>query len=244
MDYGLDGRRALVAGASSGLGRACAATLVGEGARVIITGRDEGRLAETARTINAEGFVAGDLYGESGTSAAVSTAAEQLGGLDIVVTNAPHPPKGEPSELGDEDFDKAHAGILLSVVRIVRAARPFLAASGAGRVVNVTSTAARELLPQRVFSSTYRAAVAAFAKHLSVELAPVGATVNNIAPGNVLTPYWSEDAARKAAEEIPLRRLGDAEEVGALCAFLCSRWGGYITGQTIVIDGGLTKFID
>jgi 3-oxoacyl-[acyl-carrier protein] reductase len=173
----------------------------------------------------------------------VAEAAGSLGGLDILVTNVPDPQAGSFAGMEDADWSSSHEATLLSVVRLVRAALPHLARSHAPAVVNITSTAARELQAGRLLSSTYRAGVTAMAKHLSVELAAQGITVNNIAPGSILTPAWDHASALRQAAEIPLKRLGEPSEVGALCAFLCSGSARYITGQTILIDGGRSPLI-
>ena len=230
-------------GASSGLGRACAGVLAAEGCRVFICARGADRLAAAASEIGAAGFLSADLAVASDVERVVAAAAGSLGGLDILVTNTPNPDPGPFASKEDEDWSRNHEAILMSVVRLIRLARPSLAASGAGRIVNVTSTAALEALPGRLFSSSYRAALHAMAKQLSFDLAPEAVTINNIAPGNVRTPQWDEESAGSVAAAIPLARLGLPEEVGALCAYLCSEQAGYITGQTITIDGGLSRAI-
>jgi 3-oxoacyl-[acyl-carrier protein] reductase len=159
------------------------------------------------------------------------------------VTNVPNPSVGGFDEMTDEDWDRAHQATLMSVVRLVRLALPWLVQSPVPRIINISSTAAHEVLPGRLFSATYCSALAAMVKHLSVEVAAHRVTVNVIAPGNVLTPDWDESSARDAASRVPLGRLGSAREVGALCAYLCSAQAAYITGQTIVIDGGISRVI-
>jgi len=243
MDLALKGRRALVTAASSGIGKACAAALVREGGDVFICARTADALAKAGREIGAKGWLAADVSSGTETERLVKGATDELGGLDILVTNAPDPRPGGFEDTPDTSFEEAHGATLLSVVRLIRLTRPLLIESPAARIVNVSSTAAHEWLPGRLFSATYRAALAAFAKHLSVELAPHDVTVNTIAPGNILTPAWDEESARRAAESVPLRRLGNAEEVGALCAYLCSSQAAYITGQTLVIDGGMGRTI-
>lgn len=243
MDLGLEGRRALVTAASSGIGRGCAAALAAEGADVFISARSSGALGDAARAMGAKGWTSADVTSERQCEQLFRAAIDELGGLDILVTNVPDPRPGGFGDTPDAELTAAHAATLLSVVRLVRLARPSLAASSAGRIVNISSVAAREVLPDRLFSSTYRSALAAFAKHLSFELAPNEVTINTIAAGNILTPAWDEESARRAAESVPLRRLGTEDEIGALCAYLCSAQGAYITGQTLVIDGGMSRTI-
>ena len=243
MELGLDGRRALVTAASSGIGKACAAALAAEGAHVFISARTAGPLEEAGREIGAKGWLTADVTLNADCEQLVHSAAEKLGGLDILVTNVPDPKTGESAGAADSLFTDAHEATLMSVVGLARLVRPLLIESAAGRIVNISSTAALEFLPGRLFSSTYRSALAGFAKHLSVELAAHDITVNIIAPGNILTPLWDEASARRSAESVPLRRLGHAEEVGALCAYLCSAQAAYVTGQTLIIDGGLSTTI-
>ena len=243
MDLQLRGRRALVTAASSGIGKACAAALAEEGAEVFVCARTPERLADAAQETGARGFLAADITSSADTDRLLAAATGTLGGLDVLVTNVPNPSVGGFGEMTDEDWDRAHQATLMSVVRLSRLALPWLVQSSAPRIVNMSSTAAHEVLPGRLFSATYRSALAAMAKHLSLEVAAHRVTVNVIAPGNVLTPDWDEAAARQAASGIPLGRLGSAREVGALCAYLCSAQAAYITGQTIVIDGGVSRVI-
>jgi 3-oxoacyl-[acyl-carrier protein] reductase len=242
VDLHLKGRRALVTAASSGIGKACAAALAEEGAGTFICARAPERLARAAEEIGARGFLAADIS-STDTERLVEGATGTLGGLDILVINVPNPRVGAFDELTEDDWDRAHQAVLMSVVRLIRLARPWLVQSPAPRIVNISSIAAHEVLPGRLFSATYRSALAAMAKHLSFDMAAMGVTVNVIAPGNIRTPDWDEASARQVAGSIPLGRLGLAREVGALCAYLCSEQAGYITGQTIVIDGGVTRVI-
>jgi 3-oxoacyl-[acyl-carrier protein] reductase len=243
MDLQLGGRRALVTAASSGIGKACAAALAEEGADVFVCARTRQRLTDAAEEIGARGFLAADVTSSADVERLLAAVVETLGGLDILVTNVPNPSAGGFEDMTDDDWDRAHQATLMSVVRLSRLALPRLAQSSAPRIVHISSTAAHEVVPGRLFSATYRSALAAMAKHLSLEVAAYRATVNVIAPGNVLTPDWDEDSARHAASLVPLGRLGSAPEVGALCAYLCSAQAAYITGQTIVIDGGVSRVI-
>ncbi len=236
-------RRALVTAASSGLGRACAEELAREGTAVFICSRNAASAASVAKEIGAAGSLGADITTAEDVERLVRVAAESLGGLDILVVNIGHPQGGTFDQMTDSDWVKAHNDILMSAVRLIRASLPLLAASSAGRIVNVTSTAMLEASAGRLFSSCYRAAVTAMAKHLAIEVAPRGITVNNIAPGNILTPYWDGSDLQAVQSMIPMGRLGRSDEVGGLCAFLCSQSASYITGQTFVIDGGVTKHI-
>jgi 3-oxoacyl-[acyl-carrier protein] reductase len=243
MDLGLNQARALVTAASKGLGRACAQALAAEGARVFIVSRDGALLSQVEGEIGAVGHLAADLSEPTAPAAAVDAAATALGGLDILVCNAGGPPPGTFESTPFEAWEAGYNLTLMSAVRLARAALPYLKESGRGRIVNITSMSVREPIANIVLSNAFRSAVTATAKTLSAELAPQGVTVNNLAPGPILT-----DRARQlyadleaAARAIPIGRLGTPEEFGAACAFLCSAQAGYITGQTLGVDGGTLK---
>ena len=240
MDLGLSGARALVTAASKGLGRACAQALAAEGARVFIVSRDDALLSEVQGQIGAVGHLAADLSDPTAPAAAVEAAVTALGGLDILVCNAGGPPPGTFESTPLEAWERGYNLTLMSAVRLASAALPHLKESGRGRIVNITSMSVRQPIANIVLSNAFRSAVTATAKTLSAEVAPYGVTVNNLAPGSILT-----DRARQlytdleaTARQIPARRLGTPEEFGAACAFLCSAQAGYITGQTLGIDGG------
>jgi 3-oxoacyl-[acyl-carrier protein] reductase len=207
---------------------------------VFIASRDDALLSEVQREIGAVGHLAAN-FSEPGVPAAVVEAAvSALGGLDILVCNAGGPPPGTFESTPLESWEIGYNLTLMSAVRLARAALPYLKESGRGRIVNITSMSVRQPIPNLVLSNAFRSAVTAVAKTLSAEVAPHGVTVNNLAPGLILT-----DRARQlytdleaAARDIPARRLGTPEEFGAACAFLCSAQAGYITGQTLGIDGG------
>jgi 3-oxoacyl-[acyl-carrier protein] reductase len=257
MDLGLRGVRALVTAASQGLGRACAATLAAEGARVVVSARDGGRLTATADEIGAAGWVAADLRREAEITALVDAAADTLGGLDVLEVNCGPPPAGRFAEAGDDDWDTAHDLVLMSAVRLTRAALPHLRESGRGRIVTITGYGVREPIAGLVVSEATRASVGVLAKVLAGEYGPDGVTVNTIAPGPVLTDRLRElqgkaaasagitleEQLRRYSAEIPVRRVGRPAEVGSLCAFLCSEQAGFVTGQTIVADGGLNRAV-
>ncbi|AEA25894.1 SDR family oxidoreductase [Pseudonocardia benzenivorans] len=257
MDLGLTGARALVTAASSGLGRACAASLTAEGARVVVSSRDPDRLAAAARDVGAAGHVAADLGDADAVRALVERTVALLGGLDVLVVNCGPPPAVTFAESVDDDWDTGHQQVLMSAVRLLRAALPHLVASGRGRVVALTGYGVREPKPGLVVSEATRAGVTILAKVVADTHAADGVTVNTIAPGPILTDRLRElqgklaaaagidldEQLRRAAADIPARRIGRPEEVGDLCAFLCSERAGYLTGQTIVVDGGVNRAI-
>lgn len=255
MDLGLRGRRALVTAASRGLGRGCAHALAEEGARVFIVSRDGDALGRTAGEIGAAGHLAADVSEPDAPERVVEAAVRELGGLDILVINAGGPPPGTFESTPLEAWESAFNLTLMSAVRLARAAVPHLKASDQGRVVAVTSGSVREPIPNLLLSNAFRSAVVATLKTLSGELAPHGVTVNNIAPGRFQTDRIAQidgevarregipvdEVTARSVRAIPMGRMGTTAEFGALCAFLCSRHGGFLTGQTIIVDGGAAR---
>jgi 3-oxoacyl-[acyl-carrier protein] reductase len=247
MDLGLKGRRAVVAAASKGLGRACAEALIAEGAGVFINSRDATSIEATGKAIKAAGWLAGDLSRDGEPERLMVTAAQKLGGIDIVVVNAGGPPPGTFQTTALESWDDAFHLTLMSAVQLVRSALPHLKASDQGRIVFITSISVRQPIANLVLSNSLRAAVTGLAKTLALELAPDRISVNCIAPGAILTDRIRnlakarggdvEENLKRQAESAPMKRIGDPAELGATCAFLCSRHAGYISGQTIGIDG-------
>jgi 3-oxoacyl-[acyl-carrier protein] reductase len=248
MDLGLKDRRALVTAASKGLGRACAEALAAEGAQVFISSRDKAAIEATAKAIKAAGSLAADVSVEGQPETLVKAATSRLGGLDILVVNAGGPPPGTFQTTPLEAWEPAFQLTLMSAVRLVTASLPELKRSGQGRIVLITSVSVRQPLPNIALSNSLRAAVTGLAKTLSLELGPDGITVNCLAPDKILTDRIRQIAAsgggnvdeqlKRSAEASPMRRFGDPAEFGAACAFLCSRQAGYITGQTLGVDGG------
>jgi 3-oxoacyl-[acyl-carrier protein] reductase len=239
VDLGLNGRRSLVTAASSGIGRACAEALVAEGAKVFIASRDPKSIANAAEAVGAAGWSARDLSRAGDPEALVIEAVDRLGGLDIVVVNTGGPPTGLFESVTLPAWEEAIDVVLMSAVRLAKAALPHLKQSDQGRIVVITSISVRQPIPNLVLSSSLRAGVTGVAKSLSAELAADRITVNCLAPDAIRTAALERlgdlgERERRA----PMKRLGDPAEVGAACAFLCSRQAGYITGQTLGIDGG------
>ncbi len=259
MDLGLDGKVALVGGASRGIGRAVAAGLAREGCRVAICARDEARLNATADEIRAASgvdvlAVPCDMSVADDIRRFVDRTAAHFGRIDIVVNNAGGPPPGAFESHDDGAWQKALEQNFYSVVRTVREALPHLRVAGGGRIVNITSIAVKEPIPGLILSNAARLGVVGLAKTLSRELGPDNITVNNVCPGLTLTDRMRElyggraQATGRSLEElladegrrIPLGRLAEAEDVAALVVFLASGQARQITGTTIQVDGGST----
>jgi 3-oxoacyl-[acyl-carrier protein] reductase len=248
MDFGLKGRSALVTAASKGLGRACAEALIGEGAEVFISSRDAASIESTAKQINAAGWLAADVSRPGDPEAMVKAAMTRLSGLDVLVINAGGPPPGTFQSTPLEMWDVAFQLTLMSAVRLIRAGLPHLKRSEQGRIVCITSISVRQPIPNIALSNSMRAAVTGMAKTLARELAPDGITVNCLAPDAILTDRTRalavaagvdpEERIKQQSAAAPMGRLGDPAEFGAACAFLCSKQAGYITGQTLGVDGG------
>jgi 3-oxoacyl-[acyl-carrier protein] reductase len=248
VDLGLDGRNALVTAASKGLGRACAEALSGEGAKVFISSRDAVTIESTGKAIGAAGWQAADMSKPGDPAVLVLAAVAKLGGLDILVVNAGGPPPGTFQTTPLESWDVAYQLTLMSAVRLVNASLPHLKKSGQGRIVFITSISVRQPIPNITLSNSLRGAVTGLAKTLSRELARAAITVNCLAPDAILTDRIRQIAGatgadpderiKEMAASAPMGRLGDPSEFGAACAFLCSLQAGYITGQTLGVDGG------
>jgi 3-oxoacyl-[acyl-carrier protein] reductase len=248
MDLGLKGRNALVTASSKGLGRACAEALIVEGADVFVSSRDPVSIERTAKEINAAGWFAADLSKPGEPEELVRAAITRLSGLDILVVNAGGPPPGTFQSTPLELWEVAFNLTLMSAVRLIRAGLPYLKRSEQARIVCITSISVRQPIPNIALSNSLRGAVTGMAKTLSRELAPDRITVNCLAPDAILTDRTREVAVASGAnpeERIkelaaghPMGRLGDPAEFAATCAFICSKQAGYISGQTIGVDGG------
>lgn len=260
MDLGLQGKNALVLAASKGLGRAIATELAREGARVMISSRDEDVLAKTAAEIRDEtgaevGHHAADLTRASDVEDLVSRTAERFGGVDALVTNTGGPPAGNFDDFGDDAWSAAFESILLSLIRAVRGVLPGMRERGGGRIVCVASSSVKQPINGLILSNTFRAGLVGLAKSLSAELAPDGILVNTLGPGRILTERSAGlDAARaeklgvsveevraEMSASIPLGRYGSPEEFAKVAAFLASPANGYVTGQAILVDGGMVR---
>lgn len=246
MDLGLFGRVALVMGASRGIGRAIAAALAREGARVAIASRSRERIEEAAAAIGAGAtpFVA-DAAETERLAALPAEVEAALGPVEILVANTGGPPFGGALEHDAEEWQRAYRSLVLAPRALAGAVVPGMRERGWGRIVNVGSTSTREPIPGLNLSNAHRMAAVGFLETLAREVAADGVTVNTVATGRFATDRLADaagslDAAEAAArEEVPAGRLGRPEEYGDLVAFLCSDRAAYLTGTTIPLDGGL-----
>ena len=244
MDLGLNDKRALVTGASRGLGKAVAAALRAEGAGVAICARDAARIEAAAKEIGAVGFSA-DLSAPGGAEAALKQATEKLGGIDILVVNTGGPPAGTFDAISDDAWRHAFEGLWMSSVQLIRGCLPGMRERGFGRILIVTSISAREPLANLMISNALRPGLHGLVNALSREVAADGITVNALMPGYTLTERIREIGAdvEAIAKDIPAGRIGQPEEFAALAAFLASERAGYICGQAIAVDGGYLRSI-
>jgi len=246
VDLGIDGRVALVMGASKGIGRAIAAALAGEGARVAIASRSGERLRATAERIDGEvtPFEA-DTADLERLAALPDEVEAQLGTIEILVTNTGGPPLGGALDADLDAWRQAYEHLVLAPRVLIEAVLPGMSERRWGRIVNVGSSATAEPIPGLALSNAHRRATVGFLKTLAREVADEGITVNDVATGRFATDRlaanWGgrEQMEKHAIEGIPAARLGDPAEYGDLVAFLSSERAAYITGISIPIDGGL-----
>ncbi len=242
MELGLNGRTALVTGASSGLGLACAHALAAEGASVAIAARDADRLADAASTIDGDvAQIVADVSLPGAVEEMVSEAEAELGELDILIANAGGPPAGNFAATDLEAYEPALRLNLLSTVAMCKRVVPTMQRRGWGRVVAITSISVREPIDQLILSNTARAGVTGFLKTLAREVAGDGVTVNSLQPGlhatARLASLFGGDLS-SAGATVPVGVVGEPADFGAFAAFLCSDYAKFVTGAAIPVDGG------
>jgi 3-oxoacyl-[acyl-carrier protein] reductase len=245
MDLKISGRRALVFGASQGLGKAVARELIAEGVQVVIVSRDPGRIAASAAEIGAVG-IAGDVSSPGNCAALVAQAAKALGGpIDILVTNTGGPPAGPFERISAADWQKSFDNLWMSTVESVLAVLPDMRQRKWGRILAITSISAREPQPGLVISNSLRAGLLGLVNSVSRDVAKDGITMNALLPGYTATERLTELGVDDASmgPKIPAGRIGKPEEFAALAAFLASDRASYINGQAIAVDGGLLNSI-
>lgn len=246
MELGIRGRTALVTGASSGLGRACALALAAEGASLILAARREDELAKVAEQARAAGAASARVHMvDLRESESVASLLDVSSDADILVANGGGPKPGTFLQTSDNDWDEAYALVLRSQLQLVHSCAQQMASRGWGRVVALTSTSVKQPIPTLALSNMFRTALVSALKTLAGEVASRGVTVNTIATGRIETDrlrslYNNDDAAlQRAGGEVPIGRIAQPDEFAPLVAFLCGEPARYITGQTIAVDGGL-----
>jgi 3-oxoacyl-[acyl-carrier protein] reductase len=245
MDLGLRGRTAIVCGASSGLGLATAEALADEGANVAMFARRREELELHAERIGALG-VRGDVTNAADLERLVERTLEAFSGIDILVWNSGGPPATRASEIGADDLERAFELLLVPAVRLVELCLPHIRKSAAGRIICITSAAVKEPTAHLALSNTIRPGVTGWAKTLSRELGPERITVNCVAPGRIDTPrmkelYGENGPSPEELAQIPLGRMGTPREFGDVVCFLASDRAAYVTGTTLLVDGGLSR---
>jgi len=260
MDLGLKGKRALVMGASKGLGRSIAEALAAEGVALVISGRDQATLDAAAAELKALGAasavgIPADVARGEDMDRLADGAVAAMGGVDILVLNHGGPPPCTAWEMKEEDLVTWFQRIVVSPIRIAMRLMPAMRERKWGRVIVVGSTGMQHPIPTLALSNTLRASIWAWLKTLSGEVAKDGVTMNVLAPGTILTDRVNqtttvraqrlgisfEEALEKAANEIPMERLGTPADFGPMGAFLASDKAGYITGTIVRVDGGRVR---
>ena len=262
MDLGLNGRVAIIGGGSKGLGKACALSLAREGANVAICSRSANDLEAAAQEIRAETggdvlAVPGDLSTLPGIQNFIQTTVERFGRLDVVVSNSGGPPEGRAVNTDEETWERSIQMALTFFIRMGRESVPYLREQSWGRIVNILASTVYQPIDNLATSGVTRMGAVAFAKSLADEVGRDGILVNNVAPGFLLTDRMVglfetrasetgqplEDVLQARSSSIPLGRFGRPEELGDLVAFLASEKNSYVTGTTILVDGGVVRSV-
>ncbi len=262
MDLELQGKVAIVGGASKGLGRACAEVLAQEGAKVALCSRTRADLEKAAQeirdTTGADVLVyAGDLDRYDTIRDLVAATVDRFGRLDILVNNSGGPPLARAHNATEEQWAVAVQRSLLFFARMSREALPHLKRHGGGRIINILASTVYQPIPNLALSGATRMGVVAFAKSLADEVGRDGILVNNVCPGSILTERMLSNVTARAKElgisveeglaqraaETAVGRIGEPKELAYLVAFLASGKASYITGTTILVDGGLVRSV-
>lgn len=257
MDLKLTNKVAIVLAASKGLGKAIATALSAEGAKVIIGSRDEKELKKTASAIqqftgNEVWALPVDVSDAVQVETFIDETAKRYGKIDILLNNGGGPPFNKFENFDDTEWQKAFELTLLSFARTSKLVLPHMKKTGSGRIINIVSGSVKSVLGNSVLSTSMRMGVVGMAKLMADELGPYNITVNNVAPGMILTDRLKhtlpkgadvETALKEKANNIPLGRIGKPEELAALVTFLASEQASYITGTTIQVDGGASRSI-
>ncbi len=262
MNLGIKNKVAIVAASSKGLGKAIALRLAEEGVRLTILARGKANLENTAKEIDLKTGVevlsiVTDVSKTEDIDEAVSKTVNKYGTVHILINNSGGPPLGDFLHFSLQDWQKALELNLLSTINLTREIIPFMQSQKWGRIVNITSVAVKQPIDGLILSNTARAGVIGFAKSISNEFAKDNILINNVCPGRILTDriiqlaeerakksnITAEEVIRSWEQDIPIGRLGKADELADLVAFLVSERASYITGTTIQVDGGMVKGI-
>jgi len=257
MDLGLKNKTAVVLAASRGLGKAAAKALAAEGCRIAICARNESTLKQTAAQIRQESKVevfyqALDVRQQQTLASFIDRVAQKFSGVDILITNAGGPPVKSFDETNDEEWHFWFDVTFMAVARSIRSVLPYMKEKGWGRIINITSISVKSPIENLIYSNALRLAVIGLSKTISQEVGPLGITVNNVAPGHHLTDGLERIIKKKVENgmsrdrvlehwisKVPLRRLGQPEDLASLIAFLASEKASYLTGLTVQVEGGL-----
>ncbi|TCN27704.1 SDR family oxidoreductase [Mesobacillus foraminis] len=259
MNLQLEGKTAVVAASSQGLGLAIAKELIDEGANVLLSGRHEAKLKQAVNQLGGPGKAAykqTDLTRPADIEQLIDEAIEKFGSIDILVNNAGGPPAGTFETISDEEWKHAFELNLLSYIRLIRVALPALKARG-GKIINIASSSIKEPIPGLILSNTFRTGIVGLTKTLSQELAPYKILINTVAPGRIATDRVKhldevnaeklgmplEKVEERAKNNIPLQRYGEPEEFAKVVVFLASEANTYMTGSSFLVDGGMVKSI-
>jgi 3-oxoacyl-[acyl-carrier protein] reductase len=244
VDLGITGKKAIVCGSSAGLGFACAEALVREGVTAVLVARDPVRLAAAAKSIErTTGIEPKTVAADVTLSEGRAVILRALPDPDILVTNCGGPPKRDFREVSLDEWRTALEANFLVAVEMIRLTINGMTAKRWGRVVNISSVTARSPIEQMDQSTAARLALAGYVAGVARQVAPTGVTINNLLPGLFATDRLSHlgSLQNELVARVPMHRIGDPPEFGATCAFLCSRQAAYITGQNVLIDGGMAN---
>jgi 3-oxoacyl-[acyl-carrier protein] reductase len=260
MDMGLSGKSVFVAAASKGLGKASALEFAREGANVTIASRNLDHLIQARNEIlsitgKKVTIVQMDVRSKEDIQNAIQTTVSENGGLDVIVTNAGGPQSGYFTDMEDSEWVQGFELNLLSTIRLIRETLPFLQSAGRGRIVNLASSSIKQPIAGLILSNVFRAGVQSLTKSLASELAKDEILINTIAPGRIATDRITEldrqkadlrnctieDIENEAIEQIPLGRMGTPEEFARIVVFYGSFANTYVTGQSLLVDGGMVK---
>ncbi|KAA0546621.1 SDR family oxidoreductase [Bacillus sp. BGMRC 2118] len=261
MELNLQGKTALIAASSQGLGKAIAEQFVREGMNVVISSRNEEKLNHVTEQLNKIGpgravYQVADLSNYEDIKGLVKRAIDEFGQINVLINNAGGPPTGTIESISDEKWQGAFELNLLSYIRLIRESLPYLKKQG-GRIINIASSSVKEPIPGLLLSNTFRTGIVGLSKTLATELAPYNILINTVSPGRIATErieqldnitarnngLTREEVEAKVKTNIPLGRYGEPEEFAKVVTFLVSEANGYMTGSTFLVDGGLVKSI-